>query len=205
MSSTARLRARRGTAAAWTASNPVLGLGEVGAETDTRRFKVGDGSSTWSALSYYGAAPTPQVRGQLSRLTDGTISDITQGVYKSTGLVGVLDTSTANGISLGTTDTFALKNTSGVTKLMRIYGSMDAQAGNNHYLGIKLALNGTPINETECKAFTGSSNAETKLVCEWMISMVANAEVALFVTNHSDTTNITFKRGRLVASEVVTG
>lgn len=202
MSSTARIRIRRGTAAAWTAANPVLLLGEIAAETDSLRFKVGNGTSPWSALSYYSTA-APEVRGQLSRLTVGTVNNITQGVYKSTGLLGILDTTTANGISLGTTDTFALKNTSGITRLMRVLGSMDASAGNNHYIGIKLALNGVAIDETECRAFTGSGNAETKLVCEWLITMPANSEVALFVTNITDTTSINFKRGRLVASEVI--
>jgi hypothetical protein len=56
MSSTARVRVRRGTAAAWTAANPTLALGEIGAETDTLRFKVGTGAATWTALPYYGAA-----------------------------------------------------------------------------------------------------------------------------------------------------
>lgn len=44
---------RRGTAAQWTSSNPVLGLGEIGYETDTRRSKVGDGASLWAALPYW--------------------------------------------------------------------------------------------------------------------------------------------------------
>lgn len=202
MSSTARVRVRRGTAAAWTAANPILLLGEIAAETDTLHFKVGNGVSAWNALPYFSTA-SPEVRGQLSRLTPGTVSGITAGVYKSTGLLGVLDTATANGIGLGTTDTFALKNTSGITRLMRVLGSMDASAGNNHYIGIKLALNGVVIDETECRAFTGSGNAEAKLVCEWLVTMPANSEVALFVTNVTDTTSINFKRGRLVASEVI--
>ena len=38
---------RRGTAAEWTSENPVLNSGEIGYETDTAKFKFGDGSSTW--------------------------------------------------------------------------------------------------------------------------------------------------------------
>lgn len=45
---------KRGKAAAWTAKNPVLLAGEVGLETDTRKFKVGDGTNTWSELEYWG-------------------------------------------------------------------------------------------------------------------------------------------------------
>jgi hypothetical protein len=107
-------------------------------------------------------------------------------------------------MTLGTTHAFALKNTSGATKLMQIYGSIDAKTatGNNKVLGIKLAKNGTAIDQTECRAFTGSGAEEAKLVTNWMISMAANDEVALFIANHSGTENISFGRGRLVATEV---
>ena len=201
MSSTARIRIRRGTAAAWTAANPILLLGEIAAETDNLRFKVGNGASAWTALSYYSTA-TPEIRGQCSRMTDGTIDIITSGVYVPTGLTATFDSATAYGMTLGTSDLFALKNTSGATKLMRFYGSIDATGGNNHTLGIRLAKNGSAIAETECRAFTGSSNQEAKLVTSWMISMAANDEISLMAANHSNTTDLTLKRARLLASEV---
>ena len=47
-----RIQLRRGTAAQWTSANPVLAAGEIGTETDTGKLKVGDGTSTWSALAY---------------------------------------------------------------------------------------------------------------------------------------------------------
>lgn len=43
---------RRGTAAAWTAANPVLASGEFGYETDTKKLKMGDGSTAWNSLAY---------------------------------------------------------------------------------------------------------------------------------------------------------
>lgn len=52
MSSTAQIQLRRDTAANWTAANPVLLLGEVGFETDTRKLKLGDGTTAWSSLLY---------------------------------------------------------------------------------------------------------------------------------------------------------
>jgi hypothetical protein len=48
----AALQQKRGTAAAWTATNPVLAAGEIGVETDTGSFKIGDGSTSWSSLAY---------------------------------------------------------------------------------------------------------------------------------------------------------
>jgi hypothetical protein len=46
------IRIRRGTAAAWTAANPILGLGELGLETDTNQLKAGNGVTHWAALPY---------------------------------------------------------------------------------------------------------------------------------------------------------
>ena len=48
-----RMQQRRGTAAQWTAANPVLAAGEIGFETDTNQFKMGDGSTAWSSLSFF--------------------------------------------------------------------------------------------------------------------------------------------------------
>lgn len=50
----ARMQQRRDTAANWTNANPVLADGEFGVETDTQKFKVGNGSSSWSSLTYVG-------------------------------------------------------------------------------------------------------------------------------------------------------
>ena len=50
------MQQRRGTAAQWTAANPVLAAGEIGFETDTSKFKMGNGSSAWTALTYFANA-----------------------------------------------------------------------------------------------------------------------------------------------------
>ena len=55
---TTRLQQRRDTAANWTSNNPTLATGEIGYETDTAKFKIGNGSTAWTSLAYaYGAAP----------------------------------------------------------------------------------------------------------------------------------------------------
>jgi hypothetical protein len=43
---------RKGTASQWTTANPVLAVGEPGFETDTGKFKVGDGATAWTSLAY---------------------------------------------------------------------------------------------------------------------------------------------------------
>lgn len=202
MSSITPIRLRGDSAANWTAINPILRLREVGLELDSRRFKVGDGVTTWSALPYY--LDGLEVRGQASRMVDGLVTGLTQGVYVSTGLTATFDSATAYGMTLGTSDLFGLKNTSGMNKLMRFYGSIDARtaADNNKVLGVQLAKNGTAIPQTECRAFTGGNTEEATLVTSWIINMNVNDEVSLLIANHSDNGNISFKRGRIIASEV---
>lgn len=46
------IQERRGTAAAWTTANPVLGLAEPGLETDTQKVKYGNGTDHWADLPY---------------------------------------------------------------------------------------------------------------------------------------------------------
>jgi hypothetical protein len=48
-----RIQLRRDTAANWTSSNPVLRAGELGIETDTLKFKIGNGSNTWTQITNY--------------------------------------------------------------------------------------------------------------------------------------------------------
>lgn len=43
------------TAAQWSAANPVLLAGEIGIESDTRKFKFGDGATAWNSLGYAGS------------------------------------------------------------------------------------------------------------------------------------------------------
>lgn len=57
------IKMKRNTAAGFTASNPVLADGELGFETDRRRYKMGDGVTAWNSLAYRSeeldATPTP--------------------------------------------------------------------------------------------------------------------------------------------------
>ena len=47
-----KIQVRRGLASLWTSTNPTLSAGEIGYETDTGLFKIGDGTTTWTSLSY---------------------------------------------------------------------------------------------------------------------------------------------------------
>lgn len=46
------IQIRRGTAAEWASINPILAAGELAFSTDLGKVKIGNGSSSWSSLSY---------------------------------------------------------------------------------------------------------------------------------------------------------
>jgi len=48
-----RMQQRRGTAAQWTLADPILAAGEIGFESDTGQFKIGDGVNHWDDISYF--------------------------------------------------------------------------------------------------------------------------------------------------------
>jgi hypothetical protein len=48
-----KIQLRRGTASQWFDASTVLLAGEQGYETDTRRIKIGDGTTAWNSLPYF--------------------------------------------------------------------------------------------------------------------------------------------------------
>ena len=68
-----RFRFKRALAAVWTPSDHVLDEGEPGFEKDTNKLKIGDGSSAWDDLDYFGGATT------INELTDVTITAAASG------------------------------------------------------------------------------------------------------------------------------
>lgn len=47
-----QMQQRRDTAANWASANPTLLSGELGYESDTSKFKIGDGSTAWNSLAF---------------------------------------------------------------------------------------------------------------------------------------------------------
>jgi hypothetical protein len=71
-----RIQVRRGTLTQWNAAaatlgNGILYQGEIGYETDTGRFKIGDGSTAWATLNYGSVRSVTGVSGIIAT-TDST-------------------------------------------------------------------------------------------------------------------------------------
>lgn len=94
---------RRGTSTQWTSANPVLLSGEIGLETDTKQFKLGDGTTPWSSLAYGGIQGPPGTAATLSTedIQDAASAMITSGVHDG---ISVLYTDSSNNLSINNTD-----------------------------------------------------------------------------------------------------
>ena len=77
MSVQTKIQVRRGALSTWNAASGALGYGilyqgELGYETDSGRFKIGDGTTSWSSLNYASVLPASFVAGSGISLTSGT-------------------------------------------------------------------------------------------------------------------------------------
>jgi hypothetical protein len=52
-----QIQLRNDTSSNWTNANPTLLSGEIGIETNTKKFKIGDGSTAWNSLAYSTTLP----------------------------------------------------------------------------------------------------------------------------------------------------
>jgi hypothetical protein len=80
-----QIQIRNGTASAWTSANPTLAVGEMGAETDTGRFKIGTGSTAWNSLGYSVGVSS---KGTYSGATQYYVNDIV--LYNSSSYICIL-------------------------------------------------------------------------------------------------------------------
>ena len=71
------MKVKRATAARWASENPVLAAGEIGYEKDTRKMKLGDGTSSWTQLSYLQAdGRGTGAAGQAATIRIGTVTTL---------------------------------------------------------------------------------------------------------------------------------
>jgi hypothetical protein len=89
---TIQLQFRRGTAVEWSNANTVLAAGELGLETTTSQFKIGDGATAWNSLAYGGLQGPQGNVGSVGALPSGSVSapsisfvsDLSSGFYLPT-------------------------------------------------------------------------------------------------------------------------
>jgi len=109
-----QIQFRRDTAAAWTAANPVLASGELGLETDTSNYKIGNGSTAWNSLAYGTIAGVP-ANGSITSamIADGTIvnADVNASAAITYSKLNLTNSIVAGDITAGAVTATKLANT----------------------------------------------------------------------------------------------
>lgn len=95
-----RIQLRRDLSSTWTSVNPVLRSGEIGIETDSLRFKIGDGSTTWNSRPYVNVLP--------SELTELSQDAVNQALTAGNGITKVYND--ANNTITVSVDTSVIAN-----------------------------------------------------------------------------------------------
>jgi len=103
-----QIQMRRDTAANWTSGNPTLAAGELGLETDTKKIKMGDGSTAWTSLAYFVHEEKTFCIGLFEAgvsvvVADGAVAFVVPSCMNGMNLVNALASVHTKGIT-GTTD-----------------------------------------------------------------------------------------------------
>ena len=153
-----RMQQRRGTAAQWISTNsgngPILNAGEIGFETDTNKFKIGDGTNHWINLDYFIDANSTVNPAFGSSIT---FEGATANAFETT--IAVTDPTADR--------TITLPDASGTVVLADGSGNVTV-SGDLTVSGTTTTINSTTINATTGIVFEGlTANAfETTLTVE---------------------------------------
>jgi hypothetical protein len=167
-------------------ANTVLTAGELGYETDTGQFKIGDGTTAWLSLPYFkdtldldiaGKAPidSPTFTGDVvlpSTTEIGNVSaaeiSVLEGLTASTVELNILDGVTADASQLNKLDgllatTSELNTMSGITASTSELNKLDGVTASTEELNI---LDGATVSTLELNVLSGvtSTTAELNLL-----------------------------------------
>jgi hypothetical protein len=168
-----RMQQRRGTALQWSTSNPVLAAGEIGFETDTSKFKIGNGSSTWTALTYFtnSAALTDLLNGAPDALN--TLNELAAAIGDDPAFFTTVGTNLSNHIS-DETDIHGIADTSVLATFSYVTDAIASVTGDYQDLaGAGLAWN------SEDEQFEIDNTVATKTYADGAVT-----------THNSDTTDV---------------
>jgi hypothetical protein len=181
-----RMQQRRGTAQQWLDADPVLAAGEIGFETDTNEFRIGDGVNVWSDLSpfknlddlggslddYVLISTKGQANGVASLDSTGNVP-ASQLANVLDGAPGALDTLNEIAAALGDDSNFATT----------IINALDAKAGLTY---VNLHHDATTL----VHGIADTAQLATKTYAEGKANDAASAAAGALSDHNLDTINV---------------
>ena len=92
-----RIKIRRDTKENWSKYNPVLSLGELGYETDSKQLKIGDGETAYNSLSYYRGFFTDAMQIKLNGIAAGAEKNTIKSISVKSASTNVPVAADSNG------------------------------------------------------------------------------------------------------------
>jgi len=195
-----RILLRRDTAALWTSGNPTLASGEIGYESNTGKFKIGNGSTAWTSLSYNTNLPDASIN-DLGDVTITSASDgdflrwngaswINDAVNLSTDTIG----SYVQSLVAGTGVTLTNNTGEGATPTVAVDTATIAPIASPTFTGVPAAptatastnttqLATTAFVRTEVAALVAAAPASLDTLNELALALGSDAAFSTTVTN----------------------
>ena len=144
-----KIQLRRDTGADWASANPTLAAGEFGYESDTTKFKIGDGSTAWNSLAYKTGEGIKVVADDSATITVAEAGTLyVQGgsnVTTSTDSAGVLTINATGEVTGSSTTTFTNK-------------TFDAEGTGNALSNVDVANLKSGVLDTDLSSVSGSDD-----------------------------------------------
>ena len=176
MSVNTRLQVRRGTASTWTSANPVLYAGEIGYETDSYRFKIGDGTTTWTSLDYNAVVPTGFLAGSglsVNVAADGStvtysLSDPTIQVSDITDFVDGVNDRVADLLTAGSNIQLTYTDSGNDNSTLQVAVTGVSLSGHTHLLSniTDVTATATEVNYLDLTTGVGTVDATKAVVVD---------------------------------------
>ena len=174
-----RMQQRRGTAAQWTAANPTLAAGEFGFETDTNKFKVGNGSSAWSSLTYFVDGSVAFDETEVESLIDAAVADLVGNAPNALNTIWEL----ANAINGDANFAYTVTQTIGGLNNNISLIEVDVETIQNSIVDLGYAIGNTTADLGDLTSNTASSISDA-------IDTAAEYTTNSITTHNADTTNV---------------
>ena len=157
---------------------------------------------TYNAIKQLNTSTFQPMRAVLWNQTGGTVTVSAAGTYYPINIAGTLDPDATFNMTAGTTNVSSLVNDTNQARTVVFIATYDGKCGNNNAMGLKLALNGTPIDATECRSFAGSADQVGKTMTQWIERVEPGDEVSMWAANIDTTDDLVIERFKFLAHAV---